>query len=124
MSDRIRRTAGTLLILGCMTLCAVPAVTAGQKRQDSYRSGGMPARIPGLSRTEQFGTIRVNDADAEELTEMPGVGETLASLIIAERDKNGPFYYPEDLEAVKGIGPRKLEQLRGMLDLSTKESEE
>ena len=28
-----------------------------------------------------------------------------------EREKNGPFYYPEDLMNVKGIGEKTLEKL-------------
>ncbi|QTE68546.1 helix-hairpin-helix domain-containing protein [Clostridiales bacterium] len=60
----------------------------------------------------------MNSGSAEELQALPGIGETLSQLIISERENNGNFYYPEDLTAVKGIGIKKLEQFRELLDLS------
>ena len=55
---------------------------------------------------------------------MPGIGETIACLIIEEREENGYFQYPEDLTAVKGIGIKKMEQIRPLLLMETVESEE
>ena len=57
------------------------------------------------------GPVAVNSADADELDTLPGVGEVIAQRIIEEREKNGPFYYPEDLMNVKGIGEKTLEKL-------------
>ncbi len=64
-----------------------------------------------------------NTGTAEDLCVLPGIGETISSFVIEERKENGPFYYPEDILSVKGIGIKKLEQLRSCLTLST-ESEE
>ena len=54
----------------------------------------------------------------QELTELTGVGETISALIVAEREANGPFYYAEDLESVRGIGPATLSRFREMIDLT------
>ena len=62
------------------------------------------------------GSIRINEADQEELMSLPGVGETLAQAILDERNTNGAFIYPEDLMAVKGIGPAKYSRIRPFLD--------
>ena len=56
--------------------------------------------------------------NVKELQALPGIGETLSQLIISERENNGNFYYPEDLTAVKGIGMKKLEMFRDLLDFS------
>lgn len=56
--------------------------------------------------------INVNTADAEALCELPGVGPCYAARIVAYRDEHGPFEKPEDLAAVRGIGPRTVEKLR------------
>jgi competence protein ComEA len=56
-------------------------------------------------------TVDLNVADWPELTVLPGVGETLAKRIIAERAENGPFRDFNDLRRVRGIGPRTLERL-------------
>lgn len=56
--------------------------------------------------------ININTATAAELEILPGVGPTLAQRIVAYREAHGPFASVDDLLAVKGIGPAKLEQLR------------
>ena len=64
------------------------------------------------------GTVDVNSADAEALTLLTGVGPKLAEAIVAERERSGPFRYPEDMLAVKGIGEKKLEGFRAQLAFS------
>lgn len=61
------------------------------------------------------GTVDVNTADAEALCALPGIGPALSAAIVAEREANGPFRYPEDLLAVPGIGEKKLAAMRDML---------
>jgi competence protein ComEA len=56
-------------------------------------------------------TVDLNSADWPELTVLPGVGETLAKRIVADRDQHGPFHDFDDLRRVRGIGPRTLERL-------------
>ena len=124
MSDRARRLAGTVLILICITLCLFPALTGRPNHEASYRTGGKLRWAMTPIETEKNGTVRINDANAEELEELNGIGETLSALIVEEREKNGPFHYAEDLEVVKGIGLRTLERFRGQIDLSPAESEE
>jgi competence protein ComEA len=52
--------------------------------------------------------INVNTATLQELEQLPGVGAVTANSIIASR----PFRSFEDLDRVKGIGPKTLEKLR------------
>ncbi|WP_264321256.1 phospholipase D-like domain-containing protein [Zarconia navalis] len=56
--------------------------------------------------------VNVNTATARELETLPGIGPTLAQNIIATRSQQR-FASLEDLDRVSGIGPAKLEQLRG-----------
>ena len=70
------------------------------------------------------GTVSVNDPDPEELTALPGVGETLAQKIAENYYQYGPFYYAEDLESVKGIGTVKLNGFRELINFSQEESRE
>jgi len=77
----------------------------------AVRSGEiMPVDLP-------QGDVDVNHASAEELTALTGVGPSLAQEIIAEREANGDFHYPEDLINVKGIGEKTLERMREQLRL-------
>lgn len=63
------------------------------------------------------GRVRINDASAGELEQLPGVGPVLAGRIAAYRDENGPFRAVEDLLDVPGIGEGKLATLRDAVAL-------
>jgi competence ComEA-like helix-hairpin-helix protein len=52
--------------------------------------------------------INVNTASPEALIALPGIGETLADLIIQAR----PFTTIEELLSIPGIGSRTLERLK------------
>ena len=57
--------------------------------------------------------VNLNTASAQELTALPGIGETLAARIVAYREENGPFLRTDQIMAVSGIGPGTYEKLRG-----------
>ena len=61
--------------------------------------------------------IPLNQADAEALAMIPGISERVAQRIVAFRDSNGPFRSFNDLDRVKGVGPKKLKQLSSYLVL-------
>jgi len=65
--------------------------------------------------------LDLNTATAEQLQELPGIGEKRAADIIADREENGPFRFPEDLARVKGIGEQTV---AGVLDYITVTEEE
>jgi|GEM_PF-2017702 len=62
--------------------------------------------------------VALNQANADELGELPGVGPKTAAAIIAFRQGHGPFRSLTDLMAVKGIGQKKLDRMRACLILS------
>ncbi|MFS0561781.1 ComEA family DNA-binding protein [Terribacillus sp. 179-K 1B1 HS] len=61
--------------------------------------------------------ININQADAEELTELNGVGEAKAQAIIAFREENGPFTSIDQLTEVPGIGEKSLENMKDQISL-------
>lgn len=62
-------------------------------------------------RTENGDYIDLNQATAEELCGLKGVGPKLAERIIVYRKEIGVFMTLEDLLKVKGIGPKKFRQI-------------
>jgi competence ComEA-like helix-hairpin-helix protein len=52
--------------------------------------------------------VDLNNASKETLETLPGIGPKLAQEIMAGR----PYQTVNELDRVKGIGPKKLEQLR------------
>ena len=61
--------------------------------------------------------VSLNNATAEELTELKGVGEVTAQAIVAYREEHGGFQDIEELLEVTGIGPAKLAQLKDQVQL-------
>lgn len=59
--------------------------------------------------------VDINSADWPELSQLPGIGRTLAERIVADRRQHGPFRDHDDLIRVRGIGPRTLERIRPFL---------
>ena len=64
------------------------------------------------TRTFIDGKLNINQAGVEELTLLPGIGETTAGQIIDYRSKHGPFTKIEDLTNVNGIGDSRLSKIR------------
>ena len=62
--------------------------------------------------------VNLNQANAEALQYIPGIGESRAKDIIELRQKNGAFTSYEQLLEVKGIGEKILNNIRqyGTLD--------
>jgi competence protein ComEA len=55
------------------------------------------------------GVVDLNQADAETLATLPGVGPGLAERIVAFRSANGPFASPDELLDVAGFTDRRLD---------------
>lgn len=66
----------------------------------------------GVSAMQPEEPININTATAEELTELPRIGEVTAARIVKWREENGPFTSTEELMNVQGIGERVYERIR------------
>ena len=59
--------------------------------------------------------VDVNTASPALLTQVSGLGSTLAARIITHRDTNGPFRTRAALKSVPGLGPKTFELAAGFL---------
>lgn len=62
------------------------------------------------------GVVNLNNASAEQLAMLPGIGPRTAERIIAER----PFKVVDEVTKVRGIGTKTLEKLRPYLTVAGK----
>ena len=79
-------------------------------------------RIPGTSarQVEVSGIqIDINTAAQAEFMLLDGIGPALAKRIIEDRTQRGPFRSVNDLDRVKGIGPKLIEKNRRWMKYSS-----
>jgi competence protein ComEA len=86
----------------------------GEDARDRLGPYAAGARAPGSapSPSGPGAMININTADEAELDKLPGVGPATAKAIIEYRSRVGQFKSVDELLNVKGIGPKKLEQIR------------
>jgi competence ComEA-like helix-hairpin-helix protein len=59
--------------------------------------------------------INLNTATSEELQLVPGIGPVTADKILKMRRSYGSFKSVDDLLAIRGLGPKRLEKMRKYL---------
>ncbi|MDR2589731.1 MAG: ComEA family DNA-binding protein [Oscillospiraceae bacterium] len=61
------------------------------------------------------GKININLATQGELTDLPGIGATLATRIVDYRRQHGDFQTIEELRQVSGIGEKRYEAISDLI---------
>lgn len=61
------------------------------------------------------GPVSLSSATAEQLDALPGVGPVTAEKIVSYRQQHGAFRSVDELDAIAGIGPSRLADLRGLV---------
>ncbi|MBQ6288743.1 MAG: helix-hairpin-helix domain-containing protein [Clostridia bacterium] len=118
MSDKAKRMTGVLLVLTGVVLSLAHILAPVHNDGIVYRTGcGFAWQLSGIP-VKEAGIVRINTAGEDELETLPGIGKVYALQLIEERNKNGPFYYPEDLTAVHGIGNRTVKKLYQYINLT------
>ncbi len=110
----MRQRIGTALMILAAALCLLFGLPRPGPAAENFRSTGREGAVERPPLPDGF--VSVNTGELEELMTLPGLGETLALNMIEERERNGPFHYPEDLLSVKGIGTGKLEKIISLIN--------
>lgn len=108
-------------MLAMLELPAAPALalpSAAEVRAGDAPIAAAPAPAQGASApvpVRAGDKIDVNKATPAELELLPGIGPALAKRIIDYRTQHGAFQSVDELDKVKGIGPKVLERLRPLV---------
>jgi competence ComEA-like helix-hairpin-helix protein len=91
------------MIRRCFTIC-IPLILCLSLGAVSFAKKKPPER-----------PINLNTASSEELQLVPGIGPATADKILKMRKSYGPFKSVDDLLAIRGLGPKRLEKMRKFL---------
>ena len=64
------------------------------------------------------GGMDITTASLDTLDTLPGIGPATAEAVHAYLQSGGTFYFPEDIQNVKGIGPKKWQEILPFLSFS------
>ena len=103
-------TRSDQVFLSMVAMLCVLILAAGELR--NRLRGNETIEISRLESAETLFQLNVNSATWVEWMQLDGIGEVTARKIVADRDENGPFLSIDDLQRVKGIGPKTVEKNR------------
>ena len=115
--DAIAAAGGPLPEADLEGLNLAQSLQDGQKVAVPRRGEGGEADMPHAGADAGERRINLNTADAKRLEELPGIGPTLAGRIVAYREKHGGFRSVDELKKVSGIGNKKFEELRDLVEI-------
>jgi len=108
----------------------IAAVTDERRAETLPRAPGLHEQTPTIqqvvsqTRETQPGQhlLDLNQASAQELEALPGIGAVLAQRVIAFRTSAGGFRTIADLREVKGIGSKKFDRIKSLVTVSASRS--
>lgn len=113
--DAITAAGGPLPEADLERLNLAQTVQDGQKITVPVRGEGENTAEGGADSVVE--RINLNTASRSELEGLPGIGPTLAERIISYREKKGGYGSVEELKQVSGIGEKKFEEIRDLVEI-------
>ncbi|MCI0398710.1 MAG: helix-hairpin-helix domain-containing protein [Chloroflexi bacterium] len=114
---------GIIALLSQMTAEACPGQSLDQRRTTDDKSSSIVCRLSshrmcqGGEMDAQPEKIDLNQAGAETLAELPGIGPNLARRIVEYRQAVGPFEEVIELAAVPGVSERMVRAIADQLSV-------
>lgn len=83
----------------------------------SLRDGSSCKILSSSEKESLTGKININTATVQRLSDLNGIGETLAKRIVEYRVRKGNFRTIEELRNVSGIGDKKYEKIKDFITI-------
>ncbi|MFL5952152.1 MAG: helix-hairpin-helix domain-containing protein [Gaiellaceae bacterium] len=114
VADALSRAGGPTRAAD-LELVNLAALVADGEQVVVPRRGEAVAGAAGAAATAPSGPVHLNSATLEQLDSLPGVGPVTAQKILDYRAQHGGFGSVDELDAVSGIGPARLADLRSLV---------
>lgn len=110
MGGKVSKSEKILLGLTALFLCLLLGLSARDRTLNSQPGVRVETEsaVPEDALVAELSLVNLNTASAQELTQLPGIGEELARRIVEYRERHGAFASVEELLEVSGIGEGKL----------------
>ena len=105
----------TVIVLQEVLVTVPPQTTVPATEPSAVHSEPPKETVPKATqpkKEEVTFPVNINTATARELEALPGIGEVIAQRIVDYRNTNGPFHSVDELINIKGIGEKKLADLK------------
>lgn len=112
------RLFAAAVVVSALALVALARMPAHAPAAAAVRPARAQATKEGATRLRVGEPLDLNRAALGDLLLLPGVGPKLAARIVEERDRRGGFARVDQLAEVKGVGPKKLAQLRELVAIT------
>jgi competence protein ComEA len=106
------------VVVSALALVALSRTPASAPVAPPHRPARAQATQEGATRLREGAPLDLNRAALGDLLLLPGVGPKLAARIVKERERRGGFASFSQLAEVKGVGPKKLAQLRELVTIT------
>jgi len=122
--ERSRDMTRSLLVKGAMLVVTIIVVLwigwPAPKETPMQAEPNQPmtvqaTSVPASVSVKAPSKVDLNRAGVDELTRLPGVGPVLAQRMVEWRKAHGRYRSVDDLQEVKGIGKKRMEQLRPLV---------
>lgn len=87
------------------------------KEENLDQKGSSTANVGISQNSVSTGKINLNTATEAELDTLPGIGPSTAKKIIEYREQNNRFTAIEDILNISGIGEKKFEQIKELIEV-------
>lgn len=115
IADALTRAGGATRKADLAAVNLAAPVADGEQVVVPRRGVGGVVAASGPAAGAPQGPVHLNTATLEQLDGLPGVGPVTAQKILDYRAQHGAFHSADELDAVAGIGPARLDTLRDLV---------
>jgi competence protein ComEA len=115
IADALARAGGATRKADLTAVNLAAPIADGEQVVVPRRGAAGVVAAPGAAAGAAQGPVHLNTATLEQLDGLPGVGPVTAQKILDYRTEHGAFHSVDELDAVSGIGPARLDTLRDLV---------